>query len=129
MKELTKAEEQIMQVLWKLKKGFVKDIREELPDPKPAITTVSTIVRILGEKGFVGHNAYGKTHEYYPLIEKSTYSNFYMKNFIGGYFGGSFEKMVSFFVKQNNVDLKEFEELMKHMEEIDPKSGGKEQES
>lgn len=117
MEELTKAEERIMQVLWKLKKGFVKDIREELPDPKPAITTVSTIVRLLVDKNFVGYKAYGKTHEYFPLIEKSTYSNFFMKNFLGGYFGGSFEKMVSFFVKQNNIDLKEFEELMKHMDE------------
>ena len=73
MKELTKAEEQIMQVLWRLEKGFVKDVIDRLPDPKPAYNTVSTIVRILEKKGFVAHNAYGKTHEYFPLISKTEY--------------------------------------------------------
>ena len=110
-----------MQVLWKLKQAFVKDIIKELPadsktEKKPAYNTVSTIVRILESKGFVGHKAYGKTHEYFPLIEKSKYSNFYIKNFLGRYFGGSFEKMVSFFVKQNNMDLNDMEALMKYME-------------
>ena len=70
MKELTKAEEQVMQILWKIEKGFVKDIIDSMPKPKPAYNTVSTIVRILEKKGFVGHNAYGKTHEYYPLVSK-----------------------------------------------------------
>ena len=121
IKELTRAEEQVMQALWKLKKAFVKDVIKELPEldtgNKPAYNTVSTIIRILEDKGFVGHKAYGKTYEYFPLIEKSKYSNFYLKNFMGKYFGGSFEKMVSFFVKQNDVDMKEFEELMKHVED------------
>jgi predicted transcriptional regulator len=122
LEELTRAEEQIMQVLWKLKSAFVKDIVKELPlNPKNsepyAYNTVSTIVRILEEKGFVGHKAYGRTHEYHPLIEKSLYSNFYLKNFMGKYFGGSFEKMVSFFVKQNDVALDEFEDLMKYVED------------
>ena len=75
-KELTKAEEQIMQVLWTLEKAFVKDIIEELPEPKPAYNTVSTIVRILQEKGFVSHKAYGKSHEYFPIISKEQYSTF-----------------------------------------------------
>ena len=70
MKELTKAEEQIMQILWDLKKGFVKDILERLPDPKPAYNTVSTIVRILQEKGFVGHETFGKSHCYFPMLDK-----------------------------------------------------------
>lgn len=126
MKELTKAEEQVMQVLWKLKKAFVKDVIKHLPlkpDGKPfAYNTVSTIVRILEDKKFVGHKAYGKTHEYYPLVDKSNYSNFYLNSFIGRYFGGSFEKMVSFFVKQNNIDLNNFEELMKYAEEHEAKS-------
>ena len=113
--ELTKAEEQIMQVLWRLKRAFVKDVIKELPEPKPAYNTVSTIIRILQDKGFVGHKAFGKTHEYFPLIEKSKYSNYFLKNFMGKYFGGSFEKLVSFFVKQNDLDVREFEELMKHL--------------
>ena len=70
MKELTKAEEQIMQILWKLEKGFVKDIVDAMPEPKPAYNTVSTIVRILEKKGFVDHNAYGKTFEYFPIVSK-----------------------------------------------------------
>jgi predicted transcriptional regulator len=121
LKELTRAEEEVMQVLWALGKGFAKDVLKELNDKrsendKLAYNTVSTIIRILEEKGFVGHKAYGKTHEYFPLVEKSNYSNFFLNNFMGKYFGGSFQSMVSFFVKQNNVDLKEMEDLMKHVE-------------
>ena len=115
MKELTKAEEQIMQVLWDIEKGFVKDIIGKLPEPKPAYNTVSTIVRILEQKGFVKHKAYGKTHEYYPAIEKENYSKFYFNNFLTGYFNGSFEKLVSFFAKENDLDIKDVEELMKHV--------------
>ena len=116
MKELTKAEEQVMQILWELKKGFVKDILAKIPEPKPAYNTVSTIVRILETKGFVGHKAYGKTHEYFPLIEKSDYSNFYLKNFVSNYFGGSFQKLVSFFAQENDLNTKELEEMMKYVE-------------
>lgn len=116
MKELTKAEEQVMQILWELKKGFVKDILARIPDPKPAYNTVSTIVRILETKGFVGHKAYGKTHEYFPLIGKSDYSNFYLKNFVSNYFGGSFQKLVSFFAQKNDLDANELEEMMKYVE-------------
>lgn len=116
MKELTKAEEQVMQILWQIEKGFVKDILDKMPEPKPAYNTVSTIVRILEKKGFVGYKAYGKTHEYFPLIEKEKYSNAFLKNFIGSYFGGSFERLVSFFAKQNEMDIKDVEELMKYVE-------------
>ena len=116
MKELTKAEEQVMQILWDLKKGFVKDILAQMPEPKPAYNTVSTIVRILETKGFVAHKAYGKTHEYYPIVEKSDYSNFYLKNFVGNYFGGSFQKMVSFFARKNDINSRELEEMMKYVE-------------
>ena len=76
MKELTKAEDEVMQILWKLGKGFVKDVMEEMPSPKPAYNTVSTIIRILEKKGFVGYKAYGKTNEYYPLVPKDRYSKF-----------------------------------------------------
>ncbi|MEM9830735.1 MAG: BlaI/MecI/CopY family transcriptional regulator [Bacteroidota bacterium] len=117
MKELTKAEEQVMQILWKIRKGFVKDILAKMEEPKPAYNTVSTIVRILEKKGFVGYTAYGKTHEYYPLIDKKTYSSFFLKNFLGSYFGGSFPKLVSFFAQENDMDIREFEQLMKYVED------------
>ena len=112
MKELTKAEEQVMQLLWKQGKAFVKDLVEEMPDPKPAYNTVSTIVRILEKKGFTGHNAYGKTHEYYPLISRKEYTRSYMKNFMRNYFSGSFQEMVSFFAKEDNMSLTDLDELM-----------------
>ncbi|MDH5366494.1 MAG: BlaI/MecI/CopY family transcriptional regulator [Cyclobacteriaceae bacterium] len=116
LKELTKAEDQVMQILWKLNKAFVKDILAEFADPKPAYNTVSTIVRILEKKGFVDYKAYGKTHEYFPVISKSEYSKFYLNNFVGSYFGGSFQKLVSFFAKQNDMDVNQIEELMKYIE-------------
>ena len=115
MRELTKAEEQVMQILWKIEKGFVKDILDRMDDPKPAYNTVSTIVRILEKKGFIGYTAYGKTHEYFPLIDKTAYTRFYFKNFLGSYFGGSFAGLVSFFAKEDNLDVKELEELLKQV--------------
>ncbi len=116
MRELTKAEEQVMQVLWKIRKGFVKDILEHFDEPKPAYNTVSTIVRILQEKGFVTHKAYGRTHEYAPLVSKDEYSKSHMSSFVNNYFSNSFEKMVSFFAKEKRISLKEMEEIMKIME-------------
>jgi len=112
IKELTKAEDQVMQILWKLEKGFVKDIVEEMPEPKPAYNTVSTIVRILETKGFVDHKAYGKTHEYFPLITKEKYTKFYLNNLLKGYFNGSFQNLVSFFAKENKLDAKEIEKIL-----------------
>ena len=112
MKELTKAEEQVMKILWKLEKGFDHDIIEKMPHPKPAYNTVSTIVRILVKKGFVGYEAFGKTHQYHPLVDKDKYSKFFLSNFIGGYFGGSFQNMVSFFAKENDMDVNELDELL-----------------
>jgi predicted transcriptional regulator len=116
MRELTRAEEEVMQVLWKLKKGFVKDILELFKEPKPAYNTVSTIVRILQDKGFVDHKAYGRTHEYFPVVSKDEYSKAHMKYFINDYFSNSFEKMVSFFAKEKSLSIKEMEEIMKIME-------------
>lgn len=112
MKELTKAEEQIMQLLWKQEKAFVKDIIEQMPLPKPAYNTVSTIIRILERKGFIGHNAYGKTHEYFPLISRKEYTGKYMKKFLRNYFSGSFQEMVSFFAKEDNMSLSDLDDLM-----------------
>lgn len=123
MKELTKAEEQIMQVIWKIEKGFVKDIIQKLPNPKPAYNTVSTIVRILEKKGFVGHKAYGKTHEYFPIVTKKEYSGSTMKYFVKDYFSNSFSKMVSFFASENKLSLSELEEIKKMIDkEIEDKS-------
>lgn len=116
MRELTRAEEQVMQVLWKMKKGFVKDILEYFDEPKPAYNTVSTIVRILQDKGFVGHKAYGRTHEYFPLISKSEYSEMHMTTFVKDYFSDSFEKMVSFFAREKRISVREMQEIMKIME-------------
>ena len=117
LKELTKAEEQIMQILWDIKKGFVKDVLEKIPNPKPAYNTVSTIIRILEKKGFIGYASFGKTHEYYPLITRDVYRSFFLKNVMGNYFGGSIRNLVSFFAKDNNLDIKDMEELMRHIEE------------
>ena len=85
MKQLTKAEDQVMQILWEIKKGFVKDVLEKMSKPKPAYNTVSTIIRILEKKGFVDHKAYGKNHEYFPLIAKDKYRSFFLQNFMGNY--------------------------------------------
>lgn len=113
--ELTKAEDQVMQILWKLEHAFVKDIIEELPDPKPAYNTVSTIVRILETKGFIDHKAYGKTHEYFPTISKDKYTKFYLNNLLKGYFNGSFQNLVSFFAKENKMDVKSLEKLLEEI--------------
>ncbi len=115
IKELTKAEDQVMQILWKLQHAFVKDIIEEMPEPKPAYNTVSTIVRILETKGFVDHKAYGKTHEYFPIITKEKYTKFYLNNLLKGYFNGSFQNLVSFFAKENKMDVKSIEKLLEEI--------------
>ena len=112
MKELTKAEEQIMQLLWEQEKAFVKDVVEQMPHPKPAYNTVSTIIRILEKKGFVGYTAYGKTHEYFPLVSRKEYTKTYMKNFMRKYFSGSFQEMVSFFAREDKMSVSELDELM-----------------
>ena len=115
MKELTRAEEQIMQELWVLEKAFVKEIVDRLPEPKPAYNTVSTIIRILEKKVFVDHYAYGKTYQYFTVINKPDYTNSYFKNFLSGYFSNSFQEMVSFFAKEDKMSLSELEELIKEV--------------
>lgn len=117
MKELTRAEEQIMHILWKIEKGFVHDILAGLPEPKPAYTTVSTIIRILEKKGFVGYNAFGKTHEYYPLIEKKHYARSRIQNLLGSYFGNSVPSLASFLTHEENLSLEELEEIKSIMDE------------
>lgn len=112
MRDLTKAEEQIMQVLWEKEEAFVKEIIEQLGEPKPAYSTVSTIVRILETKGFVGHKAFGPTHQYHPIVSKEEYSHFTMKKMLNNYFDGSLKKMVSFFSRKEHIDVKEMEDLL-----------------
>ncbi|OQY05120.1 MAG: transcriptional regulator [Bacteroidetes bacterium 4572_117] len=116
MNELTKAEEQIMQILWKIEKGFVKDVIEYFNKPKPAYNTVSTIIRILEKKGFIGHKAYGKTHEYYPLVTKKDYTKSFFRGFLGKYFSNSFQQLVSFFSNENEMSIEEMEKIMEMME-------------
>ena len=111
MKELTKAEEQVMQILWKIEKGFVKDMIELFDDPKPAYNTVSTIIRILEKKEFVSYKAYGNTYEYFPIVSKDEYRKKTIKKIVGSYFGNSYQNLMSFFTKNENLSLKELEEL------------------
>ena len=114
-KQLTKAEEQIMQVLWRLKEASVKEVIAKLPEPKPAYNTVSTIIRILESKEFVGHKAKGRGYVYFPIIEKDSYSNQSIHKLMNGYFNGSFQSLVSFFVKENNMDMQELEQILKEV--------------
>ena len=117
MTALTKAEEEIMQVLWKLDSAFVKDLIAEFPEPKPAYNTVSTIVRILQKKGFVSHESHGQSHKYHPLITKEAYTKSFMKGFVKKYFSGSYRQMVSFFTQEDNLSLNELEELIKELKD------------
>ena len=115
MKPLTKAEEQIMQVLWKIKEGFIRDIMEAMPAPKPHQNTVATILKILMEKEFVGTNSFGRQNQYYPLITKDVYSKASIKTLVKGYFGGSFSDAVSFMVKENNISIEDLESLLQQL--------------
>lgn len=118
IKDLTKAEEQLMQVLWQLEKAFVKDVIDELPLPKPAYNTVSTIIRILETKGFIGHEAFGKAHQYFPLISKEEYKRHATEKLLGNYFENSVESMFSFFVKEEKLDLSDVDEILKMIDKI-----------
>jgi predicted transcriptional regulator len=114
-KVLTKAEEQIMQAIWNLDKAFLRDIVEELPEPRPHQNTVATILKILIEKEFVGVHVFGRMHQYYPLVSKESYSESTMKNLVKGYFEGSFTNAVSFMVKENNLSVEDLELLLSQL--------------
>ena len=116
MKQLTKAEEEVMQVLWDLKEANVATIIEQFQNPKPAYNTVSTIIRILENKGFVDYRKEGRGHIYFPIVLKETYSKQSLDKLMQGYFKGSFKNMVSFFVKENNMSMKDLEQLLKEIE-------------
>lgn len=123
IKELTRAEEEVMQILWRLKKGFIKEILEKFGEPRPAYSTVSTIIRILQEKGFVNYRVYGRTYQYFPVISKDDYRKLQMSNFVRNYFSNSYQKMVSFFAREDSITVNEMEEIMEMMkkEEKDKK--------
>src|SRR5690606_4258635 len=112
IKELTKAEEQIMQELWEIGGGFVKEVIDRLPEPKPAYNTVSTIVRILETKGFVKHEAFGKSHRYIPEIQKEDYKKIIADKLLNGYFDNSAKSMLSFFLEENWLDVKELNDIL-----------------
>src|SRR5690606_16076189 len=117
MQTLTKAEEQVMQIIWKKERCLVREIIEELGDPDLPHSTVSSVVRILEKKGFVGHKAYGKTHEYFPLVPKEKYTKKGLKQWISDYFEGSPQQLVSFLVKEKQIDLKELDRLTRMLED------------
>ena len=111
--ELTPAELEIMQILWDREGAFVNDILAVLPDPKPAYNTVSTIVRILEQKGYLAHKAYGRSHEYYPIIDRESYTKDFMVNVLNNFFGGSASRMVSFLSSNESISLEETDEILK----------------
>lgn len=111
--ELTRAELEIMQILWDRGSGFVNDILEALPEPKPAYNTVSTVVRILEKKGYVEHKAYGKSHEYYPIVDRDSYTQGFMSSVLNSFFGGSASRMVSFLSSNKSISMEEADEIMK----------------
>ena len=111
-KKLTKAEEQLMQILWEMSHGFLKDIVDRFPEPRPAYTTVSTVIRVLVKKGFIGFKTYGKTNEYYPLVSKTEYFQRQVKPMLSSYFQGSPATMVSYF-SSAKLNLSELEEMKK----------------
>jgi len=112
MESLTKREEEIMQIFWEIKKGFVKDIIAKLPD-NPPYNTISSVVRILEKKGFLKYKQYGNTYEYSAKISKKRYRNQVFKSVMADYFDNSYQKIVSYMVKENKLDEKDIEEMMK----------------
>lgn len=118
MRELTKAEEEIMRILWQLKEAMVREILAEMPEPKPAYNTVSTVIRVLEGKGFVDHKAYGNTYVYYPLVAEKDYKHFAFDKVMNNYFGNSYQSLVSFLVQEKNLDTEKLDELLKLAEKL-----------
>lgn len=118
MEEITKAQEEILKALWEIKEGAVSDVIAVLPDPKPAYTTVATVIKVLERKGYVAHKTYGKTYVFYPTTSKKDYTGFILKDAMEGLFNNSLNAMFSYFVKQKkNVSLEELEELKNYLED------------
>lgn len=126
MATLTKAEEQVMQILWNEQEGFVKDLLQHFPKPRPAYNTVSTIIRILEKKGFVDHRSYGKSHQYYPIVSRDQYRNERFASLMKNYFNNSMQQVLSHFGKSGTLNMKEADEIIKLMEEVKQKAGNNE---
>ena len=122
IKELTKAEEQVMQILWQLNEAIVKDIIEQIPEPKPAYNTVSTVVRVLEGKGFVDHKAYGNSHVYFPTIREAEYKKFTFDKMMKSYFNDSYKSLVSFIADEKKLDINELDELTKLIDNLKTKN-------
>ncbi|OYQ43631.1 transcriptional regulator [Flavobacterium cyanobacteriorum] len=116
MQKLTNKEEEIMHILWKLEKAFVKDVLMEIEDDKPHYNTLSTIIRNLEDKGFVSHTAYGNTHQYYPVVTKEEYRKGFMNSAIANYFNNSYKSMISFFAKEEKISAEELREILDMIE-------------
>ena len=116
MQKLTNKEEQIMHILWKLEKAFVKDVMAEIKDDKPHYNTLSTIVRNLEDKGYVGYTAYGKTHQYFPVVSKEAYRKRFMNNAIESYFNNSYKNVVSFFAKEEKISVEDLKDIINLIE-------------
>lgn len=117
MQEITKAQEQVLKALWEINDGAVSDILDQLPEPKPAYNTVATVIKVLEKKQYVNHKTYGKTNVYFPLVSKKKYAQSQLKDTFTGLFGGSLQQMMSFFVKNKEVDLDQLEELKDMLEQ------------
>ena len=124
METLTKKEEEIMQVLWKIKEGFVKDIINELPEPKPPYNTISSVVRILEKKGFLGFRSFGKSHQYFPIIEKKAYRKYAFKTMMKSYFDGSYKNVISYLVDDEDLSEKDIQEISELNKLLKKKSEG-----
>ena len=122
MTTLTKAEEQVMQILWEEKEGFVKDLLQHFPEPRPAYNTVSTIIRILEKKGFVGHRSFGKSHQYFPLVSREQYRSERFSTLMKDYFNNSMKQVLSHFGKSGSMNMKEADEIIRLMEELKQKA-------
>lgn len=120
MDKLTKSEEEIMQYIWEKERCTVSDIISDLPDPKPPHSTISSIVRILEKKAYVDHKAYGRTHEYFPLISKEAYSRKSIRALVGSYFGGSMNQLVSFLVREEDLDKEDLEKILDQLDTNQP---------
>lgn len=121
MKTLTKAEEKIMKILWGIERGFIKDIIEQYPDPKPPYNSVSTIVRVLVQKDVVGYTVYGNSYQYYPLISKKEYSKGQLSRLVSDYYDNSLKQVVNFFSESKKLDEKELDEVLKMLEDLKSK--------
>ena len=124
MVTLTKAEEKIMKILWGIGEGFIKDIIEQYPDPKPPYNSVSTIVRVLVQKEIVGFTAYGNSHQYHPLVTKEEYSKGQLSRLVKDYYNNSLTQVVNFFSESKSLDEKELNEAMKMLEDLKAKKNG-----